>query len=110
MNKLKNIVMASLVIGLTACASKKNVEISPSDDVVLERKEQKRQRPGGNRSERPEFSDLVAKMDANGDGLISISEAEGPLSEMFTKIDTNKDGNISAEEFSSMAPPQRGDR
>lgn len=102
--------MVGLVFALTACASKKNTELSSSEDVSGDRKEQKRQRPGGNRGERPEFSDLLAAMDANKDGLISSGEAEGPLSEMFSKIDTDKDGKISEEEFSSMTPPQRGGR
>ena len=110
MNKLKIFVVVVLGFALMACASKKNTELSSSEAGSGDRKEQKTQRPGENRGERPKFSDLLATMDTNKDGLISSAEAQGPFSEMFSKIDIDKDGNISEDEFSNMKPPQRRSR
>lgn len=60
----------------------------------------------GNR-ERPQFADLLTRMDANKDGKIELAETEGRMKENFTKIDTNQDGFISEEEFKNAPRPQR---
>ncbi|WP_070963854.1 DUF1566 domain-containing protein [Vibrio sonorensis] len=40
-----------------------------------------------------------AKMDKNGDGKISRSEAKGPLANHFGRLDSNNDGYLSADEI-----------
>ena len=42
---------------------------------------------------------LVALMDVDKDGKISLQEAKGPLKEIFSSIDANKDGLLSIEEL-----------
>lgn len=45
--------------------------------------------------------DLIAKLDSDNDGRISIEEAaeDKSLSAMFTELDTNKDGYLSPAEL-----------
>jgi len=45
--------------------------------------------------------DLIAKLDSDNDGRISIEEAaqDASLSAMFTELDTNKDGYLSPSEL-----------
>jgi hypothetical protein len=107
MQKLKIITVSLCVyaMSLTSCSAQKNKEIQTSDTLAVEQREQRPQGPGQNNRERPTFSDLLMKMDANKDGLLSSQEIKGPLSEMFSKVDTNGDGFISEEEFNKMPPP-----
>lgn len=46
---------------------------------------------------------LFMKLDADSDGLISISEAaaDTTVSAQFAELDANKDGYLSAEEFAN---------
>jgi hypothetical protein len=60
---------------------------------------------GPNGGKRPEFSELLGKMDENKDAKISATEAKGPMKERFSQIDTNKDGFISEDEFKKSPPP-----
>ena len=48
--------------------------------------------------------DLIAKLDTDNDGLISIEEAaeDASLSSMFAELDTNKDGYLSPVELDSL--------
>lgn len=58
----------------------------------------------------PRFdADFFKRLDKDGDGKISRSEAPERLSNNFDRIDTNKDGVIDAEEFRKMAE-QVGER
>jgi Ca2+-binding EF-hand superfamily protein len=45
--------------------------------------------------------DLIAKLDSDNDGRISIEEAaeDASLSVMFAELDTNKDGYLSPSEL-----------
>ncbi len=54
---------------------------------------------GGNRGDRA--ANMIAKMDADGDGLLSLEElSSNPQpAQMFDNIDANGDGAISQEEF-----------
>jgi len=47
------------------------------------------------------FNGLLAKMDTNKDGKLSLSEATGPLKDDFSTIDTNKDGFLTKEEYNN---------
>ena len=46
----------------------------------------------------PQAVKTFAQMDANSDGKLSSSEAEGTVKESFTKLDSNKDGFLSQKE------------
>ena len=41
----------------------------------------------------------IAKMDSNGDGMLSASEHEAGADAMFKDMDSNGDGNLSRKEF-----------
>jgi Ca2+-binding EF-hand superfamily protein len=58
----------------------------------------------------PNFSEILAKMDANKDGKLSKEEVEGPLKTDFSKIDTDEDGYITKEEFQNAPKPEKGTR
>lgn len=47
--------------------------------------------------------DLFMKLDADSDGLISVSEAaaDADVSKQFASLDANKDGYLSPEEFAN---------
>ena len=47
------------------------------------------------------IDEKFAKMDKNGDGMISDDEFEDKTEEKFTAIDTNGDDKISKEEMST---------
>jgi len=48
---------------------------------------------------------LLAKLDANGDGQLSMDEVKcGPLARRFEQIDTNKDGELSKTELVAAGP------
>jgi Ca2+-binding EF-hand superfamily protein len=45
-------------------------------------------------------SSMFSKLDANGDGYVTVEEAAGQLSpEAFSTIDKNRDGKLDAAEF-----------
>jgi len=44
-------------------------------------------------------ADKIAKMDSNGDGMLSASEHEAGAAAMFKDMDGNGDGNLSRQEF-----------
>ena len=60
----------------------------------------------GNRN-KPNFEDLLTRMDENKDGKLSKSEVRGPLANHFSKIDSNKDGFITKEELEKAPKPNR---
>ena len=64
---------------------------------------EKERRGGGERREKPVFSD----MDVNNDGYVNKDEFKGPLN-LFTEIDENGDSLITEEEFSNMPEPPSG--
>jgi Ca2+-binding EF-hand superfamily protein len=65
------------------------------------------QPPKGHLKNRPNFDQLLEKMDANKDQMLSAKEVKGPLKEHFKKVDKNKNGFITAEEFEN-APKSKG--
>jgi len=44
-------------------------------------------------------ADKIAKMDSNGDGMLSASEHEAGAAAMFKDMDSNGDGSLSRQEF-----------
>ena len=44
-------------------------------------------------------ADKIAKMDSNGDGMLSASEHEAGAAAMFKDMDSNGDGSVSRQEF-----------
>ncbi len=48
--------------------------------------------------------DMIKQMDANGDGKVTLAEAEAQNAKMFTRLDANRDGVLSEAE----ARPQGG--
>ncbi|WP_353471300.1 hypothetical protein PVT71_08155 [Salipiger sp. H15] len=48
--------------------------------------------------------DMLKQMDRNGDGKVTLAEAEAQNAEMFTRLDSNRDGVLSEAE----ARPQGG--
>jgi Ca2+-binding EF-hand superfamily protein len=56
--------------------------------------------------ERPSFAQLLERMDANKDQMLSAAEVKGPLKEHFKKVDTNGNGFIIAEEFENAPKPK----
>lgn len=58
------------------------------------------------RKKRPSADELIKMMDTNGDGALSESEVEGPLSRDFEKVDANNDGTLSKDELSKFKRPK----
>ena len=98
---LKIAVVGTLFVSIAACSPK----ISGSNNGTSSN-QQTRQARG----ERPQFSDLLLKMDDNKDGKLSKSEIDGPLQNNFSEIDKDKDGFIPEAEFNDTPPPPRGRR
>ncbi len=90
-----------LIIGLalfTACGS------TQENDTRQSQEQNKRESGRGNM---PSVTDLLAQMDSNKDGKLSVNEVQGPLKNDFSKIDTNDDGFIDEDELSKAPKPQR---
>ena len=98
-----NITAVGVLVFLLAACSKKTT--APNSNQSPRSNQQTRQPRG----ERPQFSDLLSKMDKNQDKKLSQSEVQGPLKNNFAKIDKDQDGFITEAEFKNApAPPQRG--
>ena len=63
----------------------------------------RRQRPGGRggfgQRRRPDAERILERMDTNGDGVISLEEARGPMADRFKMMDTDENGSLSREEL-----------
>ena len=104
-NKFSKIVMLFVIVFSLAACTAKTTE-TPTESETTE----KSKRGGGQKGKRPQFADLLAKMDTNKDGKLAKSEVKGRLQDNFAKADTNGDGFITEDEFKNMAPPKRGQR
>lgn len=100
---IKITIITTLVLLFAAC-SKKTTAVEADTEPRSERKEGRQPR-----GERPQFTDLLTKLDANNDGKLSESEAQGRMKENFSTIDADSDGFITEAEFKNApAPPRRG--
>jgi len=99
-NIIKFTAIAAFAVFLTAC-SKNTTPVDSGENYSSE----KRSRPA--KGERPQFADLLSKMDADKNGLLSITEVKGPLKNDFSSIDTDNDGFISKSEFEAAPQKQR---
>ena len=106
-NLSKMLTLVALVCLFAACAKKTQETVQYSPPSKSRNQDDQRQ---NRRSGPPQFSQLLAEMDANGDGLLSQSEVKGPLGQNFATIDANKDGFISEAELKNAPKPQRGGR
>ncbi|MEM9921390.1 MAG: hypothetical protein AAF990_25035 [Bacteroidota bacterium] len=100
---LKAVTTVMALLLFAACSPKTNAPQSPQAKPTSPDSRQANQR--GDRG-RPQFSDLLARMDRDEDGRLSSSEVQGPLKNDFAKVDTNQDGYLSAEEFKNAPPPR----
>ena len=96
-NKIVSILAATAVVLVISSCSKKTTASSTPPPPSQQQK-----KSGG-----PSFDALLAKMDANKDGKLSLAEVQGPLKDDFPTIDTNKDGLLTKEEFEN-APRIQG--
>ena len=56
--------------------------------------------PGGGRGgRRPDPAQMIARLDGDGDGKVSESEARGPMRDRFSQMDTDGDGYVTKEEI-----------
>lgn len=100
-----NLLTFFLIAVLASACSKKTT--ANADQTVVN--EQKRPQKGGDRQrgKRPEFSDLLSKLDADKDGKLSQTEVQGRMKDDFARIDSDADGFITEAEFKAAAPPKR---
>lgn len=105
---IKNILLASivgiLIIATASCRTNKR--------VARDQQANNRQRPNGQRpdGQRRTPAQMMAQMDANKDGRLSIKEAQGRLKNNFKTVDTNNNGFITLSELKAAPRPQRGPR
>lgn len=101
-----------LIMAVSASCSKKTSTptTTAEQDAPSQQRQDRPQRPGGQRGQAPTYAELLGKMDANSDGRLSKNEIKGPLQDNFTQIDTNADGFLSEEEFNNAPRPSRGQR
>ncbi|SDE68110.1 EF hand [Ulvibacter litoralis] len=62
---------------------------------------------GDKKPKKATYEQLLEKMDADEDGMLSEEEVKGRLKEQFSTIDTDEDGFISEEEFDNAPKPKR---
>ena len=99
----KTILALILLFLFGACAQKTQEATTTANRPSNERTKQDRPKRGGP----PPFSDLLAKMDSNNDGQLSVSEVQGRLKDDFTTIDANSDGFITETEMENAPKPKR---
>ena len=103
MNKGKlKLGIVMIAIGLfMSCKSSQN------NEPEAQKSSQTRENRGGQgQGKRPTVAQIFERMDANNDGVISKTEAKGPLKNDFSKVDTNSDGVLSKEEIEKAPKPE----
>ena len=101
-----NLLIVAILGLLSPACSQKTSSTQQANTTEQARPQRGGERPSG---ERPQFSDLLTKMDSNKDGKLAQSEVQGPLKDGFSNIDANNDGFITQAEFENAPqPPRRG--
>jgi len=77
---------------LSACNSSKQVT-EPQPQISG------RQSGGGAPNGPPSAASVIARLDANSDGKLSIDEVSGRLKDNFSKVDSNSDGFLTKSEI-----------
>jgi len=104
-----NLLLVALIGLVIPACSKKNSTVAQTNKNERVRSQNRGNQPRGGKGERPQFADMLTKMDANKDGKLSQAEAQGRLKDGFSEIDANKDGFITEAEFKNAPrPPRRG--
>lgn len=107
-NTIKTMGLCALLFLLAACSNKtKSTAASPAPQEQRSANDRPPRQGQGQRGERPDFAELLTKMDSNQDGKLSKTEVKGRLQQNFAQIDSNQDGYLSAEEFAQAPPPPR---
>lgn len=106
-NLLKTMIIFAVVSLFVACSNKtKTIVATPPVTQQHTPLSDKAPRKGqANKEGRPDFAELLRKMDNNQDGKLAKSEVNGPLQQHFAQIDSNQDGYLTAEEFDKAPPP-----
>jgi len=65
---------------------------------------EERRGPGNSGSSGGDPSQMISRMDANGDGMLQRDEIPEQMQGMFDRIDANGDGAIDADEMNTMRP------
>lgn len=99
-------IMAMALVFLFAACAQKTQETATANRPSSERNNQDRPK----RSGPPQFSELLAKMDTNQDGQLSVSEVQGRLKDNFTTIDADGNGFITETEMKNAPRPKRRGR
>jgi Ca2+-binding EF-hand superfamily protein len=95
---LKTSSFLAIILLLASC--NKNAT-SPSSTQTTKPNAERAARDG----RKPDFKNVLARVDTNNDGKISKSEAKGPLVNAFDKLDADGDGFITEKEFNEFTPP-----
>ena len=67
--------------------------------LIIQAKPDGAQRDGGNPRQPPSIEQVIARLDADASGGISVDEAEGPLEGHFDQIDADGNGEITGAEL-----------
>ena len=100
-NLVFNYCLSGILILLIVCKSEKSISEQYKNDTPKNMEG----KPFVKRGKRPEFSEILNKLDLNNDQKISTQEVKGPLKMHFSKIDNNHDGFITETEFKNAPPP-----
>ena len=109
---MKNtIFIAGLVlICATSCKSKKTTTEAETPTATEQSQSTKRGDRPQKDGKKPSATELMTKLDIDGNGMLSKAEAKGHLLEQFSTVDTNNDGSLSLDEVKNAPKPSRQGR